>query len=69
MSTPAKTLEQIRRDGLIALAQALGPVGFVRFLQQYETGSGDYAADRHSWLTGDVESIATAIRRQRVHKG
>ncbi len=31
------TLEQIRMTGLKALSRELGPVGLVRFLQQFET--------------------------------
>ncbi|MDR3634077.1 MAG: hypothetical protein P4L84_09745 [Isosphaeraceae bacterium] len=69
MTAPIKTLDQIRRDGMEALAQALGPVGFIRFFQQYETGSGDYSADRHSWLVGDVEAVAAAIRQRRTVQG
>jgi hypothetical protein len=45
-----QTPEQIRIAGLQALHQALGLVGMIRFLQQYETGSGDYSKDRHAWL-------------------
>ncbi len=37
------TLEQIRRRGLAALRRELGKAGTIRFLQQFETGSGDYA--------------------------
>ena len=50
MSTRTMTLEQIRLAGLEALARELGPVGMVRFLQQFETGRGDYSAERHRWL-------------------
>ena len=52
MNTRAPTLEQIRLRGLKALSEELGPVGMVRFLQQFETGEGDYTAERHSWLDG-----------------
>ena len=45
-----QTLEEIRTAGLDALRQRLGRVGMVRFLQQFSTGSGDYANDRHAWL-------------------
>ena len=40
------TLNQIRTVGLAALTQSLGPVGMVRFLQQYENGTGDYTKER-----------------------
>jgi hypothetical protein len=41
---------QINQAGLAVLARELGPVGLIRFLQQYELGSGDYTTDRHQWL-------------------
>lgn len=44
------TLDQIRRKGLAALRRELGKAGMIRFLQQFETGSGDYACDRHAWV-------------------
>ena len=44
------TLEQIRRKGLAALRRELGKAGMIRFLQQFETGSGDYARERRSWV-------------------
>ena len=44
---PTLTLEQIRLTGLEALSKTLGPVGMVRFLQQFEAGSGDYSTERH----------------------
>ena len=44
------TLDEIRREGLDALRERLGPVDMVRFLQQFETGHGDYARERHDWV-------------------
>jgi hypothetical protein len=44
------TLEQIRQQGLEALRKRLGRAGMVRFLQQFETGHGNYALDRHAWV-------------------
>ncbi len=65
MTTPPRTLDEIRRAGLQALAQALGPVGMVRFLLQYETGVGDYTADRHRWLDGlSIEDVARNVGTQ-----
>ncbi|MCI5148683.1 MAG: hypothetical protein D3916_04715 [Candidatus Electrothrix sp. MAN1_4] len=48
------TLEQVRRVGITALVQKLGAVGMVRFLQQSETGWGDYTKERKKWL-GDPD--------------
>jgi hypothetical protein len=66
MSAHAIPLEEIRRLGLEALDRQLGPVGMVRFLQQFETGRGDYTAERDQWLpkTG-VSDLARQIREQR----
>lgn len=41
---------EIQKAGLTVLAQELGAVGFVRFIQQYELGKGNYTKDRHQWL-------------------
>jgi len=40
------SLDEIRKAGVEALAQTLGPVGMVRFLQQFDTGKGDYTKKR-----------------------
>lgn len=45
-----RTLDDIRREGLDALRKRLGRAGMIRFLQQFETGAGDYAAERHAWV-------------------
>lgn len=66
MSAEVMTLEQVREVGLKALARDLGSVGMVRFLQQFETGQGDYTAERHTWLgKRTVRELADEIERQR----
>ncbi len=66
MSVQPMTLEQIRLAGLEALARELGPVGMVRFLQQFETGRGDYSVERHQWLDKlDVRTVAEKIQQRR----
>ena len=56
----------IRKLGIEALSKALGPVGMARFLQQYETGVGDYTKQRDLWLKGeDIKSIVKEIKKQR----
>ena len=66
MNPATMTLEQVRLAGLQALSRDLGPVGLVRFLQQFEMGYGDYSAERHGWL-GDptVQDISEEIKRRR----
>ena len=46
-SREASRTEQmiIRNLGLEALYKALGPLGMVRFLQQYKAGTGDYTKE------------------------
>lgn len=41
---------QLRQQGVMALVEALGPVGMVRFLQQFDQGSGDYTSERQTLL-------------------
>jgi hypothetical protein len=66
MKKETMTPEQIRVAGLAALADALGPVGMIRFLQQIEAGYGDYGTDRHTWLEEtDVRTLAAKIRERR----
>jgi hypothetical protein len=54
------TLDQIRREGLAALRKRLGRAGMIRFLQQFETGAGDYATQRHEWAD---RTTLTDLRR------
>jgi hypothetical protein len=42
----------LRKMGIEALTQALGPVGMTRFMQQFDTGAGNYTAERESLLAG-----------------
>lgn len=66
MNPATMTLEQVRVIGLQALSRDLGPVGLIRFLQQYETGYGNYTAERHRWLgERTVQDVAQAVERQR----
>jgi hypothetical protein len=41
----------------------------IRFLQQFETGWGDYTKERHKWLKETtVEELAEKIVKHRHHK-
>jgi hypothetical protein len=66
MITQTRTLEQIRLVGLEALSRELGPVGMIRFLQQFETGHGDYSTDRHAWL--DQLTVDEAVEQIKRHR-
>ncbi|MDR1637061.1 MAG: hypothetical protein LBR93_06960 [Treponema sp.] len=48
---------EIRKAGLQALREALGPVGMVRFIQQYENGYGDYTKEKYRQPNLTVEEI------------
>jgi hypothetical protein len=63
------TLEQIRRKGLAALRRELGKEGMIRFLQQFETGSGNYARERHPWVDQtSLDDIRKAANGKRTRK-
>ena len=67
MITTATPLNEIQQLGLQALLDRLGPVGMVRFLQQFETGYGDYTAERENWLTEtDLDTLVSQIQRQKL---
>ena len=69
MNVKKMTNEQIRLTGLAALERELGPVGMVKFLQQFETGHGDYSLERYTWLgKQDVQTLAEMIRKHRKGK-
>ncbi len=57
---------EIRNRGLEALSEALGPLGMIKFLEQFEIGDGDYTKEREKWL-GDLEldTIADEITEKR----
>ena len=58
-----------RKLGLEALCKSLGPLGMVRFLQQYEAGTGDYTKERGLWLKDvDIESIAIGLKNRQKKK-
>jgi hypothetical protein len=62
-----RTLEEIRAMGLEALRERLGRAGMIRFLQQFETGKGDYARERHRWL--DRTSLEQIVAKTKSKRG
>ena len=63
MNTHSMSLTEIRRNGIEALTEKLGVVGMIRFMQQNETGYGDYTKERAEIL-GDpsVEKLYNEIK-------
>lgn len=58
----------LRQAGLEALTKALGPVGMIRFIRQFEQGSGDYTAEREKLLAGVTMEDFEAFRRRNREK-
>ncbi len=62
-----KTPEEIRSKGLSVLKRELGVAGMIRFLQQFDRGSGDWATERHEWADSltwdDIKKAAGKLRR------
>lgn len=56
-----KTLNEIHKQGIVALVKVLGPVDAVRFLQIYDQGSGNYTKERTQWLEKDPEKYLAAV--------
>jgi hypothetical protein len=61
MNNSKRDLGTIRKKGIEALTEKLGPVGMVEFIRQFDSGYGDYTKERHEWL--DDENVA-AISKQ-----
>ena len=68
-----QTPEQIRTAGLAALKRELGPAGMIRFLQQFDRGSGDWASERADWAKctslADIRKLASRLRRPKRRAG
>ncbi len=57
-----KDLGTIRKLGIEALTEKLGPVGMVEFLRQFDSGYGDYTKERHEWLDKiDINAISKQV--------
>jgi len=68
-----QTPEQIRTAGLPALKRELGTAGMIRFLQQFQPGSGDWASQRQPWVQrttlDDIRRLAPKVRRPKRRAG
>ncbi len=65
----SKDLGTIRKLGIEALTEKLGPVGMVEFLRQFDSGYGDYTKERHEWLDKiDINAISKQISTKTSQK-
>ena len=60
-----RSINEIRKLGIDALAEALGPVDMARFLQSFDLGSGNYTKERAIWLDQSLGEIVGEIKRKR----
>ena len=62
MAYDLKNPRVVRQIGMDALRNALGPVGLVNFMRQFDNGHGDYTKEREA-INGDltVDEIAAEI--------
>jgi len=58
---------EVQRKGYQILAKELGVVNFIRFLQEFEKGSGNYTEDRHNWQdVYCVQDILEEIKNKKL---
>ena len=54
---------EIRNVGIKALQEALGPVGMVKFMQQYDMGYGDYTQEKQNQQDISLEEIDLLLKK------
>jgi hypothetical protein len=60
------TAIELQRKGFKALVDALGIVDAMRFIHQYDSGSGDYTKERHQWLDQlTIDDFHNYVRQKR----
>ena len=61
----ARDMNSIRRLGIDALTEKLGPIGMIEFIRQFDSGYGDYTKERHTWLDNlTIEDINKEIKER-----
>jgi hypothetical protein len=60
-----RSTEEIRKIGIEALAEALGPMDAVRFLQSFDLGRGDYTKERSHVLGLTRDEIFKGIEKRK----
>jgi len=57
-----KDMNSIRKMGIDALTEKLGPIGMIEFMRQFDSGYGDYTKERHTWLDNlTIEDISKEL--------
>jgi len=66
MQTNQLTLEEVKIKGLDVLYKNLGDFDFIRFLQQYENGYGDFTEERENIQKNyNVNDLIIEIKNRR----
>ena len=61
-----KDKNAIRRLGIDALTEKLGPIGMIEFMRQFDSGYGDYTKERHAWLDNlTIDDISNEIKKMK----
>jgi hypothetical protein len=69
MLSTTMSQDDIHQSGLDALHKELGIAGMVRFIQQFDKGSGDYTAERAQLQAGmTMDDVMTAIQKVRAER-
>ena len=54
--------KEIRVIGMQALMDVLGPVGTAKFIQQYDTGHGDYTKEKYDIPDMTFEEVNSLLK-------
>ena len=54
---------EIRNVGIKALQEALGPVGMVKFIQQYDIGYGDYTKEKQEQPDISLDEVDMLLKK------
>lgn len=58
---------ELYRKGFKALVDALGYADAIRFIRQFDNGSGNYTEERHQWLDKlTMDEILTDINQRQT---
>jgi hypothetical protein len=53
---------EVRRAGISALSEALGPAGMTIFLQQFESGVSDYTKEKYEQPDTPLADLVAELR-------
>ena len=56
---------EVRNAGIQALENALGRVGMVKFMQQFEQGHGDYTAEKYDMPETTMEEVEAFLANEK----